>query len=177
MMKTIRRRSGFTLVELLTVVAIIATLIGLVGAAAFSARQRAYTATAQAEAQQLATALRSWWIANRTWPEGFNADGHEHEVTRGMLKPLMGMDGKSHVAYINVPPDRFETTDNDDDGAKFLDPWGVPYTVKLDEPESVAAEDATVYEGTASFPNQNRYLYEEGVYANRFDFSARSWNP
>lgn len=172
-----RHDTGFTLVEILTVVAIIATLIGLVGSAAYSARRRAYRTTAQAEAQQLATALRSWWIANRTWPSGFNADGNEHEVTRGMLKPLMGMDGKSRVAYINIPPDRFETTDENDDDAKFLDPWGEPYTVKIDPPDEIETEDATIYEGVAAFAAQNRYLYEEGVYTNGFKFSKRTWNP
>lgn len=169
-----KAESGFTLVELLTVVAIIAILIGLVGAAAFSARQRAYRATAQTEAQQLAAALRSWWIANRTWPPGFST-GDAVEVTRGMLKPLMGYG--TGVSYLNAPPDRFETQDENDDAAKFLDPWGEPYTVKLDPPEALAPEDSSIFEGAASFPNQFRYYGERGIYDKDFRFDQRDWNP
>ena len=169
-----KTEKGFTLVELLAVVAIVAILIGLVGAAAYSARQRAYRATAQTETQQLAAALRSWWIANRTWPPGFSA-GAETEITRGMLKSLMG-EG-SGVAYINIPPDRFVPQDEGDDSAKFTDPWGAPYIVKLDKPEDVEPEDSTIFEGAASFPNQFRYHYESGVYDKDFKFADREWNP
>lgn len=166
---------GFTLVELLTVVGIIAILIGLVGSAAFSARQRAFRATAQAETQQIATALRSYWIANRSFPDGFSP-GKDVEVTRGMLKPLMG-DGGDGVSYINVPPDRFETLDEGADGDKFLDPWGDAYVVRIDAPDEVSTDDSVIFEGSASFLNMDRYLYELGVYDDAFDFDKRKWNP
>ena len=172
---------GFTLVELLTVVGIIAILIGLVGTAAFSARQRAYRATAQAETQQLATALRSYWIANRSLPDGFSA-GKDVEVTRGMLKPLMG-DG-DNVAFVNVPPDRFVDHDGapvplgeESDSDVFADPWGEPYVVRVDAPDEVSADDSVIYEGAATFLNMNRYLYERGVYDSGFKFNKREWNP
>ena len=65
-----RRRAGFSLLEMLLVVAVIGILMGLLGAAAYSAQQRAYATLAQAEAQQIATAFKSYWVAKSAWPAG-----------------------------------------------------------------------------------------------------------
>ena len=171
-------RAAFTLLELLTVVGIIALLIGLVGSSTFAARQRANVATAQAETQQIATAFKAYWIANRTWPKGFPV-GTEVTLIRALIQPLMGGEGV-RTSYINIPPDRFE---GEGDDALFLDPWGNPYVVKLDAPGTIDASGdspdrvSAVYEAAAAFPNQYRYYYENGVYDANFDWDARDWAP
>lgn len=153
----IRRLRGFTLIEMLLVIAIIGILIALVGSAAYSAHQRAYVTRANAEAQQVAAAFKSYWIAKNKWPSGFEG-GAFKPLTRGNLKPLMGGDADGTV-YIDIPPDNFE---GDGDDAPFLDPWGKPYQVRIDAVLDTTVSDTL--EGVVSFPNYMRHYYEEGVY-------------
>ena len=154
---------GFTLIEMLLVVAIIGILMALVGTAAYSAHQRAYVTRANAEAQQIAAAFKSYWIAKNKWPTGFEG-GDFKPLTRGNLAPLMGGDPDGTV-YLDVPPENF---DGESEDAPFLDPWGNPYQVRID-----AILDTTVadtLEGAVSFPNYMRHYYEEGVYDSGADW-------
>ena len=139
-----RRSAAFTLLEVLSVVGIIALLMGLVGSAAFSARQRSYTATATAEAQQIAAALRAYYIAYREWPSGIGAG--ETKLDKNNMRALLGENSRG-AAFMQLPPDRF-----DEDTGDFLDPWGHPYVVQLEEPEMIEAD--TAYEAVVSFPIQ-----------------------
>lgn len=148
---------GFTLIEILVVIAIIGILMALVGSAAYSAHQRAYVTRANTEAQQIATAFKSYWIAKNKWPDGFSGDGYK-PLTRKNLKPLMGGD-KDGTIYLDVPPDNF---DGDGEDAPFLDPWGNPYEVHVDAILDTTTSDTL--EGVVSFPNYMRHYYEEGVY-------------
>ncbi len=161
-----RASRGFSLVELLAVTAIIAMMMGLAASAAFSAHQRAYRAQATVEAQQIAAALRSYWVANRKWPDGLK-DVRNTELTEDNLKVLVG-DGGGTV-YLAVPPERFE-----DDGSgkkKYLDPWGNAYRVTTKSPDRTddSSESGTItvkelYEGVVAFPNQFGDYYQPGVY-------------
>ncbi len=156
----IRPRRGFTLIEMLLVIAIIGVLIALVGSAAYSAHQRAYVTRANAEAQQLATAFKSYWVAKNRWP-GYGKEGTGGKwvaVTRKNLAPLMGGD-KDGTVYIDIPPDNFE---GDGDDAPFLDPWGRPYQVRIDAILDTTVSDTL--EGVVSFPNYMRHYYEDDVY-------------
>lgn len=156
------RPSGFSLLEMMLVVAVIGILMGMLGAAAYSARQRTYVTLAQAEAQQIATAFKSYWLAKDKWPEGFSSAWTE--LNRGNLAVLMGGDEEDGIVYLNIPPDRFERTNPDSDSPKdpFLDPWGHPYEVSIESIESTIVSDTL--EGAVTFPNLMRHYYEDGVY-------------
>ncbi len=134
-------RRGFTLLEILAVVGIIATLMGLVGSAAFSARQRAYVATATAETQQIAAALRAYFLAYHDWPNGING---ETALDENNIGALLG-DNSRKISFLQLPPDRI-----DESTRQFLDPWGHPYVADVSRVEE--AEDSDCYETVISFP-------------------------
>ena len=167
-----RRAAGFSLLEMLLVVAVIGILMGMLGASAYSARQRAYVTLAQSEAQQIATAFKSYWLAKDKWPDGFGGSGEAGQedknwtrLTRGNLKILMGGDSDG-IVYLNVPPDRFA---GDTDDSPFRDPWGHPYEVSIEGVSSTIISDTL--EGAVTFPNLMRHYYEDGVY----DRPASEW--
>ena len=176
-----RRAAGFSLLEMLLVVAVIGILMGMLGASAYSARQRAYVTLAQSEAQQIATAFKSYWLAKDRWPEGFDkpvvsggsgvSDEEDKDwkpLTRGNLKILMGGDSDG-IVYLNVPPDRFA---GETDESPFLDPWGHPYQVCIESPRQTIISDTL--EGAVTFPNLMRHYYEDGVYNRSAD--ERDWD-
>ena len=147
-----KTREAFTLLELMLAIAVIGILMSMLGAAAYSARQRAYVTLATAEAQQIATAFKSYYLAKHEWP-GVWKSGTSAELSKGNLGPLIGDEG---TVYLDISDFRLE-----DD--LFLDPWGHPYmvaTVKIDKPTI-----SDVIEGAVSFPNHFRHYYEEGVYS------------
>lgn len=149
-MKDHFQRNGFSLIELLAVTAIIAILSGMIGVAAFNARQKAYNTIARTEVQQLATALKSWWVAKGEWPKGF-PPGSDTGISADVIREsgLRGdVDGN---VYLQIPDDRFE------DGL-FLDPWGHPYFVEIDE--VTETEDVETYQITVSFVNSDKYYFE-----------------
>ncbi len=156
-----KNRSAFTLLELMLAIAVIGILMSMLGAAAYSARQRAYVTLATAEAQEIAAAFKSYYLAKHQWPDGFGGEGAD--LSKQNLGPLInGKDGES--VYLDISDFRFE-----DD--LFLDPWGHPYRVATSEVKHPKISD--VIEGAVSFPNHFRHYYEESVYD---DGAAPVWD-
>lgn len=156
------RPSGFTLLEIMLVIVVISILLAMIGASAYSARQRAYAATATAETQQIATAFKSYYLAHHKWP-GDWVNGRSYEpLNQANLQPLLGGAGGDGIVYLDVPDSRFE-------GGEFRDPWGNPYQVQTLKVLPVVVKDT--FEGAVSFPNHMRHYVEEGV----FDQPANKW--
>ena len=154
--------SGFTLIELMLVIAVIGILMGMLGASAYSARQKSYATTATAETQQIAAAFKAYYLAHKKWP-GIWVNGKTWtKLDRTNLEPLLGGAGGDGIVYLDLPLSRFE-------GKGFLDPWGNPYQVQTSAVLEPKVED--VFEGAVSFPNHMRHYAEDGV----FDKKATDW--
>ena len=143
---------GFSLVEILVVVIIVAILMGLTASAAFSARRRSYVSAATVEAEQIAAAIKTFWVAERRWPETLGSATLLNKTTLG---PLIGEAGTTKRVYLSIPEKRFQ----EDAGEHYLDPWGHPYRVRIDPPGEI--EDVEVFESVVSFPNQFGNYYDE----------------
>lgn len=144
-MKSIRKNmKGFTLVELLTVIAIIGILAGLTSVVVASARRRAYITKAQGEVRELVKAWNVYWLTFGKWPEGFK--DKNLEMDEGNMSHLRGNNGMK-MYFIDV-----KITD----GA-FRDPWGRPYKVDFTQTTTPGTD---IYEACVALPLQKRYKYD-----------------
>lgn len=143
-------RSAFTLVELLTVVSIIAILLGMVGSASYAARQSSYKSQARAEVREIANACRAYWIASGGWDDGpfWPASGGEHTIQRGnaLGKALTGSNpAKAVFLGLNAEED------------EFCDPWGNPYHVRFEGTQQT--QTTHHFSSSVTFPMRNRHAY------------------
>lgn len=154
-----RISSGFSLIELLTVTAIISILAGMIGVAAHSARQRAYATQAQLEAQQVATAFRSYWVTQGKWPSGFESGfSSGGPITQSKLfsSDLMGSAGQGDVTrspFLEISVEDFGGSE------EYLDPWGRPYQLTIRPVEDVKQSEK--FQVVVSFLNAEKYYYQE----------------
>lgn len=117
-MRKIRFPGGFTLVELLVVMAIIAILVGLVLNVAGFVRYKGATARAQAEIAGVSTALESYKADYGDYPQWTNTN--------------TGVTGDNAVLVTNLSPATgkvyFEFTKSQTNSSKyFQDPFGNSY--------------------------------------------------
>ena len=160
-------RSGFTLLEIMLVIVVIAILMSMLGAAAYTARQRAWASTATAETQQIAAAFKTYYLANHRWPKAWASGKTWTDLDENNLAPLLGTeDGDGGRVFLDLPANRLEN-------GKFLDPWGHPYQVQTDAVLKPNISDT--FEGAVSFPNHMRHYGEEGLFTqpeNRWDWDG-----
>lgn len=145
------RERAFTLIELLTVIAVIGLLTGFLMVAISAAREKGRRTRAKAETRELAKAWRSYWMLygdTLGWPYGrsnvvMNADA---------MKILLAEDdtwNPQGIVFMDAPPDAIERG--------FYDPWNRPYTVNFSSDSIIGKE---FYGTTVFMPLQDRYDYE-----------------
>ncbi len=139
-------KRGFSLIELLTVVAIIGILAGMIGTASFAARRQAYSAQAQAEIRELSNACKAYYIAFGEWP----GEGRDLEITQegSIYKNLTG-DNDAKISFFEFDVGRFE------EGGPYLDPWGKPYLVSFDSETTI--ERSQTFNSSVTLPMSARY--------------------
>ncbi|MBN1556509.1 MAG: type II secretion system protein [Lentisphaerae bacterium] len=115
-----RRRRGFTLIEMLVVVAIIALLVGILLPAIGAARQYAKRQRARSEVRQIELAWKSFLNDYRELPSGIT------EMDNRALEILNGENSGAN-------PRETRYMEFDAGATQFRDPWGEVYQVELDD--------------------------------------------
>lgn len=117
---------GFTLVELLVVVAMIAILAGALATSVSGAQSRARIQKATSDVKVITQAILAY--------ENFGAGGNyelptmkDAEANQGSLGFLLGQGGTSKAGD-TIPALLMVLLK---DGAKLRDPWGMPYTISI----------------------------------------------
>ena len=146
-------KSGFTLVELLVVIAMLMLLAGAVTSSVAKAQQRAKIAQATAEAQEMTNAIRSF---EHFWGEKdlqskmpkLNDTPADESSMSFILGGGPGPDGDKLPVLYNASIK----------GGQILDPWGHPYRVTIKEGQSFQPDpdgsDSLI--SYVAFPNFNR---------------------
>ena len=115
------RSRGFTLLEILVVISIIAILAGMVIPVYYSAKNRARETKARVAVKALETAFKSYLDTYKLWPNEF-VNG---EVKNDIFKALRGDASSCNLQAI--PFYEFETVTNSSmDAATAYDPWSNP---------------------------------------------------
>ena len=117
---------GFTLLELLAVIALIAILSGLAFGMVHSARQQAALNRARAELAVLAQVLEEYRLQYGDYPQTADSPAKLYQALTGRLGPTGGpVSGRSLVATLPIP---LNDADHPDSATNyFVDPWGHAY--------------------------------------------------
>jgi prepilin-type N-terminal cleavage/methylation domain-containing protein len=161
----VKTKRAFTLIELLTVIAIIGVLIALLFPAIKSALTKAEVSKAQTAITGLATAFQHYYAEYGKWPIADTASNNTYIVDTNLVALLQGAATAPppnqptglvwpayNGAFINIttatlqgnprgiPLLAFKQVDIDGLG-NFVDPWKRPYYVRFDVSYANAVED------------------------------------
>lgn len=144
------RNKGFTLVELLVVIAMITILSGAVGSGIASAQKRSKISRAQTEAQELTKAILAY--ANYTDDGTLSEVGglNDTEATESNLKFVLGKVTKRNAT---VPVLYNGSVAKN---GQFLDPWGRPYRVTVRKGETISPPGVPSMSVGVFYPNWHR---------------------
>lgn len=145
-------KKGFTLVELLVVISMIAVLMGGAAASFSRAREQAKIAKATADVKEMTNAILAY--------ENYTKD-HSLQSVAGVAN---GDASKSTLGFIVGDAPNSESGEvpvlynaQFSGSGKILDPWGNPYRVRVEEP-SGSDPNLSLTDVNVSFylPNMNR---------------------
>lgn len=137
-----KKNNGFTLLELLTVIAIIIILAGILIPAVGIVRQKAKAARAQADIESLSVAIKMFETDFGTSPA---AAGSSNEFIK-YLGAQLGMSADGSVNFTPGATDTkygpyMEFKSKDTSGNTFNDPWGKPYVYTVPGTHNTASFD------------------------------------
>ena len=156
-------KSGFTIIELVTVIGILLLLMGAITTSVTGARRRAMTQQAISEAQQLTDAIlayENFSKVGRSSPRETKATGDSWKMATesdmafvlGNEKNPTGQDGNVPVLFNGAVS-----------GGSIRDPWGHPYRYRIMS-ASVNVDDdhiGDMGESAYAIPNINRIPADE----------------
>ncbi len=152
-------KRGFTLVELLVVIGMIAILAGTASSSVMKARRRSQIARAAAECHEITNAILAYenWAPNHTLSEVANVFSAWKDAAEGDLDFILGMKSNSQGPNGKVPVLY--------NGAvvrgNIVDPWGRPYKIQVKDMGSAMKSTDNVGNNMRTFmfmPNLNRVV-------------------
>ena len=155
-----RFRAGFTMVELLVVMAILGMLVGTFAVSTTSARENAKIVKATAESRSLTNAIRLFCMTMTD--TAVSEDGGNPMSDLGLSDGLR--DADSNLTNMLTKPSEkngntvyFEANDNSIRGNRLCDPWGNPYKIRVRR-VNIAVEQERDYEIIVPIPGRHRAL-------------------
>ncbi len=149
------KKKGFTLIELIVVIAMIMLLAGSVTSALASARKRAKISKATVTCQEMTNAILAYENYAKDHSLDKQVTGGWQPATKGSLQFILG-GGKSENG--DEIPVLFNAEIK---GTQMLDPWGEPYYYRVQKAVAGDVEDDLAnktVETCVFFPNFNRRL-------------------
>ena len=138
------RKKGFTLIELIVVIAMIMLLAGSVTSALASARKRAKISKATVACQEMTNAILAYENYAKDHSLAKHVTGGWQPANKGSLQFILGgvkaENGEDVPVLFNA----------EIKGTQMLDPWGKPYRVYFPNPKDVQRPKAI--EACVSFP-------------------------
>lgn len=156
-------RKGFTIIELITVIAMILLLMGAITSSVTGARRRAKIQQAITEAQQLTDAIlayENFSRPGRASPLEDKATGESwKEAVEGEMGFVLGQEKMPNGQEGNVPV----LFNGAVTGGSIRDPWGHAYRYKIMSSAINTDDDHDGDQGEAAFaiPNINRIPVDE----------------
>jgi len=172
--------SAFTLIELLTVIAIIAVLMGLLFPAIGAVKEQARKTQAKNDLTQIVTAVNAYYTEYSkypVWPQATTAADVKYDDTNSasLFNVLRSINPSSdptlslnprQVVFLSAPIAKTDTTGANPKGGvdtttgKYYDPWGVSYNVAVD-----ADYDNVIKTATHGYTDSNYASISAGVIA------------
>lgn len=145
-----RARSAFTLIELLTVIAIIVVLMGLLFPAITAVKEQAKKTQAKNDLTQIVNAIRAFYTEYGQYPCGAQtgadandyvaADDNTQNILMDVLRVPSATNGNvttynpRQVVFVDAPVAKDPVNPKNGIGGsgRWYDPWGNAYRVKID---------------------------------------------
>lgn len=157
-MKRSPRLFGFTLVELLTVIAIIAVLMGLLFPAIGSAKESARRAQAKNDCIQIVTAVKAYYTEYGKYPITSGAGSYttSNSDVINELRNVNSTINPRQIVFLEVPEAKVsgaEARGGVSTSGNWVDPWGSTYRIAIDGDydNQVSISGSTVYTGAAAW--------------------------
>lgn len=145
--------TGFTMVELLTVIVIAAIILTMISAALLRAREHAKRARAETELRELIKAWGQYWTVYQQWP----ALSGGRTVVPGSNRLYFPMDSNNlKPLYAAGNPRKIPLLSFK--GDSYMDPWGHVYWIGGLDPNDWGTTNAeAALRTTVLLPNRDRY--------------------